>query len=266
MLFNEFVSNNHIDAEYVSILLRSEKDYVQHGGGTKKQAIQTLPADSPVVQSLLEHKSLISMVALRRSRPEKGSAKTRTQMQELGADLAVGLYFHDELNGVVLFGHRQSGTIYTATEQDAIQIACNQLGIALENARLYAELRNSKLYNDIIVENLTSGIVAVDNHENITVVNREAKRLLAWPPTKATHGMNLDCLPEVLQLELTSALQAESGTRDLETRLPRASKDPNTHSVRKYSLSRTRWRGAWRLTRHQRSIQPQRASSTGATL
>ena len=77
----------------------------------------------------------------------------------------------------MLLGTRLSGRLYGSIEQDTLQILCNQLAVALENAKLYTEVQDSKIYNDILLDNLVSGVVAANAEGLITVFNREAQRV-----------------------------------------------------------------------------------------
>ena len=62
----------------------------------------------------------------------------------------------------MLLGPRLSGRIYGRIEQNALQILCEQLAVALENARLYTEAQNSKIYNEILLDSLVSGVIAAN--------------------------------------------------------------------------------------------------------
>jgi two-component system nitrogen regulation sensor histidine kinase GlnL len=152
---------------------------------------------------------------LKRVRPTPESSGAADDLEQLGARVAAGVFSKLELCGVVAMGHRRSGLIYTAVEQDALQILCNQLGVALENARLYTEVRNNQIYNDTLVDNLISGLVAVDGQGHITVFNREAQRITGLDPARVL-GRAVAVLPPVLAQALNRTLASGESVRDQE--------------------------------------------------
>src|SRR5213079_3469943 len=99
------------------------------------------------------------------------------QLDSLQIALAMGIFARDQLAGVMLLGPRKSGRIYGSVEQNALQVLCGQLAVAIENAELFTEVQNAKIYNEILLQNLTTGVVAVGTDERITVFNNEAGQI-----------------------------------------------------------------------------------------
>ncbi|MGY9106559.1 MAG: hypothetical protein ACKVG0_08520, partial [Alphaproteobacteria bacterium] len=95
--------------------------------------------------------------------------------------VAVGIRAQNKLSGIMLLGERLSGRIYTAQEEDALSILSAELGVALDNAKLFTEASNSRLYNDILLENLGNGMIATNMDLGITACNREAHAILRIP-------------------------------------------------------------------------------------
>ena len=77
----------------------------------------------------------------------------------------------------MLLGRRLSGRIYGSDEQNALQLLCGQLAVAIENAELFTEVQNAKIYNETLLENLTTGVVAAGGDGRVTVFNREAEQI-----------------------------------------------------------------------------------------
>jgi len=223
--FNDFILSNRIDADSITIFLNSGEAYEAQPSENALEGAQPLSMDSSIVQQLGIQRVILSVDTLRRRRSTMQVRKTIEELKDLNAELAIGLYHREEMNGIVLFGRRRSGTIYSGTEQDTIQIACNQLGTAMENARLYSDLQDSKLYNELLVDNLVSGIIAVDAEGLVTVVNREAQRILS-ESSKDIVGSEIDSLPAPLQAALRSVLMDETGTRDDEQCLYEGTDEP----------------------------------------
>ena len=77
----------------------------------------------------------------------------------------------------MLLGPRLSGRIYGSVEQNALQVLCGQLAIAIDNAQLFTEVQNAKIYNEILLQNLTTGVIAASADGVITVFNNEAEQI-----------------------------------------------------------------------------------------
>ena len=91
--------------------------------------------------------------------------------------VAMGIFAREHLAGVMLLGPRLSGRIYGSVEQNALQVLCGQLAIAIDNAQLFTEVQNAKIYNEILLQNLTTGVIAADADGRITVFNNEAEQI-----------------------------------------------------------------------------------------
>ncbi|MFL6583722.1 MAG: ATP-binding protein [Chthoniobacterales bacterium] len=105
-----------------------------------------------------------------------------TRMRNLQVAAAIGIFTRDHLSAVMLLGSRLSGRVYGSVEQTALQVLCGQLGVAVENAELFTEVQNAKIYNETLLENLTTGVIAVGTDERITVFNNEAGQITAHDP------------------------------------------------------------------------------------
>ena len=127
-------------------------------------------------------------------------------MRNLNAAVVTGI-FSRHLVGIMLLGPRLSGRIYGSVEQNALQVLCGQLAVAIENAELFTEVQNAKLYNETLLENLTSGVIAVGADESVTVFNNEAGRITDLSPRDII-DQPLEDLPEPLRRVLRDTLQS----------------------------------------------------------
>src|SRR5213079_2527907 len=128
------------------------------------------------------------------------------QLDSLQIALAMGIFARDQLAGVMLLGPRKSGRIYGSVEQDALQILCGQLAVAIENAELFTEVQNAKIYNEILLQNLTSGVIAVGTDERITVFNNEAGQITGLDSQQMLER-SLAELPEPMREPLRATLE-----------------------------------------------------------
>ncbi len=79
--------------------------------------------------------------------------------------------------------------------------------MAIENAQLFTEVQNAKLYNETLLENLTSGVIAVSADERVTVFNNEAGEITSLVPREII-DRSLESLPPALGEILRATLQA----------------------------------------------------------
>lgn len=116
----------------------------------------------------------------------------------------------------MLLGPRRSGRIYGTVEQNALRVLCGQLAVAIENAQLFTEVQNAKIYNETLLQNLTTGVVAADRNEAITVFNREIEEITGLDSAELL-GRKISNLPE--QLREIVRVTLESGERQADREL-----------------------------------------------
>lgn len=173
----------------------------------------------PLVEHCRHWREAAAADLIKRSPPPRLESGLLPAMQSKKAAAVVGLRSKSMLDGILLVGSRLSGRIYGQSELKALEVLASQLGVALENARLYTEVQNSKIYNEILLDNMVSGVIAADRNGRITVFNREAQRMTGL------HGNSflqeaITTLPEELAEPLSSTLQRQTRLRDIEVTLP----------------------------------------------
>ncbi len=186
-------------------------------GGSRASAL-VLSADGPLVQWLSSHREPLIVDELHRVRATPAINRVRARMEELNAAAALGIFTREHLVGIMLLGPRLSGRIYGRTEQDALQVLCGQLAVAIDNAELFTEVQNAKIYNDILLQNLTTGVIAADADGKITVFNQEAEQIAGLNSNGGER--TVDDLPaplrDIIQTTLTSGERQED--REVELR------------------------------------------------
>jgi PAS domain S-box-containing protein len=165
------------NTERVVILLAQKESYAQQYPAPTRQSQIDLPKDHPLVAYLKASGKPIVLDELHRVRPTSEIQQIINQMQHLNLAVVTGIFARDGLEGVMLLGPRISGRIYGSIEQEALQVLCGQLAVAIENARLFTEVQNAKIYNETLLQNLTTGVIAVGANERITVFNNEAEQI-----------------------------------------------------------------------------------------
>src|SRR6202022_3600763 len=137
------------------------------------------------------------------------------QLDSLQISLAIGIFARDHLAGVMLLGPRTSGRIYGSVEQDALQVLCGQLAVAIENAELFTEVQNAKIYNETLLENFTRGEIAPRVDNRITVFNNEAGEITQLN-AQLVLDHSIDELPEPLRDALRKTLSTGESQVDRE--------------------------------------------------
>ncbi|HEY2615285.1 MAG TPA: ATP-binding protein [Chthoniobacterales bacterium] len=164
----------------VFILLPNKDVYLQHypviQAGSKVGTLD-LSRDQAMIAQLELTKEPIVLDELHRVRATPELGRVIRQMGALQIAVVMGIFSREHLAGVMLLGPRISGRIYGSVEQNALQVLCGQLAVAIDNAQLFTEVQNARIYNEILLQNLTTGVIAAGADGRITVCNHEAEEV-----------------------------------------------------------------------------------------
>jgi PAS domain S-box-containing protein len=163
--------------------------------------------DDATIKYLETHPEPLVLDELHRVRQTPELEAIEKQMASLHAAVAMGIFAREHLAGVMLLGPRLSGRIYGSVEQNALQVLCGQLAIAVDNAQLFTEVQNAKIYNEILLQNLTTGVIAADANGRITVFNNEAEQIIG-AKSQDLLDRPIDQLPESLRELVQETLHA----------------------------------------------------------
>ena len=210
-----------VKTERIAILMhvrdRFEQVYAQQPPDSNYPAV-TLSENDPLVRYLKQHRAPIVLDELQRLRETAELEQVIIQMRKLKLAVVMGIFAREHLSGVMFLGPRRSGRIYGTTEQNALEVLCGQLAIAIDNAEMFTEAQNSKIYNETLLENLTAGVIAVGADERITVFNNEVERLTGLDSRKVL-DRSVDFLPDALRCGLRETLQTGHGLVNREVTL-----------------------------------------------
>jgi len=203
------------------VLLRIEHDgaYRQYYVFPERETSVALELESGLIQLLKRDREPFTTDTLERMRPSRMVNGARQEMRSIGAAVAVGNFAHKKLQTVILFFPKTNGAIYDLREQRALQLLCDRLAVALENASLYTAVQNSKIYNEILIDSMASGIVAVDNDRSVTVFNQRAQ-VIAGLEEKGVVGHSVSALPRALVKAIDAVLESGVGFRDKDMVIP----------------------------------------------
>jgi PAS domain S-box-containing protein len=177
-----------------------------------------LDHEQATIKQLAASREPIVLDELHRARPTPQLERVMRQLDSLQIALAIGIFSRDHLAGIMLLGPRISGRIYGSVEQNALQVLCGQLAVAIENARLFTEVQNAKIYNETLLENLTTGVIAAGLDERITVFNNEAGQITELN-SREIQDTYLDKLPGPLRETLRKTLQTGESQENSELTL-----------------------------------------------
>jgi len=169
-----------VATESVSILLPDHDAFSQQYPVPSSETTAShlvLSKHDAVIHYLETYQDTLVLDELHRMRQTPELEAVEKQMASLHIAVAMGIFAREHLAGVMLLGPRLSGRIYGSVEQDALQILCGQLAIAIDNAQLFTEVQNAKIYNEILLQNLTTGVIAAGADGRITVFNNEAEQI-----------------------------------------------------------------------------------------
>ena len=208
------ISARAAGTDRVTILLPQNGGYEQvYPARDEEEPAVSLPTDDGLVRSLEDLGTPLSTDLIRRLRPDEDLRAATHSLTALHASLAVGIYVKGRLEGILLLGPRLSGKIYGAHELDSLQLLCNQLGVAVDNAKLYTAVQNSKLYNDILLDSLLSGVIAVNADGLITICNQQAQYITGLGALD-TLNQPVDVLPPPIADAITTTFRSMQSIRD----------------------------------------------------
>jgi len=169
-----------VATDNVSILLPDQAGFLQQyplPTSESRGPVLALNKDQPIITYLETYREPIVLDELHRMRQTPELEAVEKQLETLQIAVAMGIFAREHLAGVMLLGPRLSGRIYGSVEQNALQVLCGQLAIAIDNAQLFTEVQNAKIYNEILLQNLTTGVIAAGADGRITVFNNEAEQI-----------------------------------------------------------------------------------------
>jgi nitrogen-specific signal transduction histidine kinase len=211
-----------VGTDRVFILLPAKEAYVQHYPAVHPDSNAEelrLSRNDSTISYLETNQEVLVLDELHRIRKTEELEQAANQMERMKVAVAVGIFSRQHLAGVMLLGPRLSGRIYGAVEQNALQVLCGQLAVAIDNAQLFTEVENARIYNETLLENLTTGVIAAGADERVTVFNNEAGQITGLNPRDIIDH-SLGRLPQSLREILCETLRSGDRQENSELVLP----------------------------------------------
>ena len=106
--------------------------------------------------------------------------------------LCVPLKTRERLTGVIYVDNRVASGIFHDEDRDLLGAFAHQAALAVENARLFRQTHDHlgaivemKRLMDDVFSSIPSGVITIDAADQITLVNRAARRILCLPQEEA---------------------------------------------------------------------------------
>src|ERR1041385_4886329 len=211
-----------VGTDRVFILLPEKDSYAQHYPVVSSEADGgelRLSRNDPMISYLQTNQEVLVLDELHRIRKTPELEEAAEEMWRLKTAVALGIFSRQHLAGVMLLGPRLSGRIYGAVEQNALQVLCGQLAVAIDNAQLFTEVENARIYNETLLENLTTGVIAAGADERVTVFNNEAGQITGVNPDDVIDH-SVDRLPAGLREILCETLLTGNRQENSELVMP----------------------------------------------
>lgn len=215
-----------VGIEKIGILLRDDKT-----GQYNMQASLNIPypettflsSQDAIVSWLCNKRTVLSKEQLYRFSHHDHDRLLEETLTSLDVDSCLPVFQEKDLFGIILLGRKVNKKVFTQEDIQMFLAFSGQLAMAAHNARLYSGLDEAKTYRDNILQSLKCGVIAVDIHEEVTMINHEAKFILGLE-NAGSKGTILNALNEETHLFLRHTLKNNADYRDIETFIERDNK------------------------------------------
>ncbi len=109
------------------------------------------------------------------SKPLMGNAIS--EMNAYDSSVIIPLVVRNKLMGGVLLGGKQGGLSFLELDKKILDTFSIYIGIFIETMQLTTNLKESQMYQHFLLENLPSGVIAVNNQGSVIVFNQAAEKI-----------------------------------------------------------------------------------------
>lgn len=114
--------------------------------------------------------------------------------------------------------------VFRDQDLEYLQHVCNQVGVALENCRLYKQTGELLAYTDSVINSMTGGFISTDANGTVTRCNAAACRILGMVPQDVLGKELIKALPQYSGLsailEVTQRHQTPVSRQEIELHRP----------------------------------------------
>lgn len=207
-----------VGIEKTCILLKDgeTKDYSLRAAiGFSPEDNLFLHCHDAVITWLCQNRTVLSREYLSRFKQSKLDQELEDTLTFLDMEACIPVFQENDLYGIILMGKKVNKKPFTQEDVQMFLAYSGQLAMAIHNAHLYEGLKEAKTYRDNILQSMRSGVIVVDNTEEITLINNEAKRILGQESTH-TSGKILKGLSNDTYQLLKHTLNSNKEYHDIE--------------------------------------------------
>ncbi|MBI4838938.1 MAG: GAF domain-containing protein [Nitrospirae bacterium] len=128
---------------------------------------------------------------------DTASVTINKEMEFLQCSFSFPLLHKGKLIGIFNIDNKITEEPFYREELEIIYVLCNYLAAAVKDIDLYHQIRYQKEFTKNILSSMTSGVIAIDKDEKITVFNQQAGAILDMNPAEML-GCDLRSLPSPL--------------------------------------------------------------------
>lgn len=143
----------------------------------------TFSDSSELVQWLSSTGNIVARDFIVSAHDSKIPQKIKETVEKMSIEMCVPIFFENRMIGALFVGSKKAGKVFSEEDVDFFQTLSHQIAVAIRNAQLYTELEDNKVYEENILNNLKSGVVVINMDKKITLLNREACKVLNLNPS-----------------------------------------------------------------------------------
>ncbi len=148
-LINYFVDTvqHNIGTQRAAFLLRNEEEepqgghvyYIQACRGISPEIVNKFEIQNGLISWFNHTRQIFIKDEAELEMAEKGFSKLYGRLDRIGAKILVPVFSKESLAGILALDRKNNGRIYSQADIDILNILSAEVGIALENSRLYGE-------------------------------------------------------------------------------------------------------------------------------
>lgn len=112
------------------------------------------------------------------------SIKIKSEMELLQCMYSFPMIHKGKLIGIFNIGNKITEEPFYREELEIIYMFCNYLSVAVKDIDLYNQILYQKEFTRNILSSMTSGVIAIDRDEKVTIFNQQASDILNLNPSE----------------------------------------------------------------------------------
>ncbi len=125
------------------------------------------------------------------------SVNIASEMEALQCMISFPMIYKGKLIGIFNIDNKVTEEPFYREELEIIYVLCNYLAAAVKDVDLYHQMWYQKEFTNNILSSMTSGMIAINRYEKITIFNQQASEILNFDPAHII-GSDLRALPSPL--------------------------------------------------------------------